>query len=309
MDSLSSSDRPRPSLFASADLVLAAFLVLSGVLSVVTEPPPFLRVIIAIPFLLIVPGYLLVLALFPRQADMGPAARVGLSLVCSSALIGVLSFVLSQSQFGLSEWTLVVGAGLMAGVLIVAAEWRRRTVAVGGQAPFVPVRSCDWRESASSTSRSPAAMFLVATILLTAGAVGFGFAVPATQERFTELVAHDLVRSGIGTNTSLLLEVRNHEGADLTYTCAAVLVNRSEGSQPNGTGTTPVALLGSTSISVEDGATGRIVVPVPPNGTSGADLLRIELFPTEIRSFDGAGDPRLREGYRNLTIHLPAARE
>jgi hypothetical protein len=47
---------------------------------------------------------------------------------------------------------------------------------------------------------------------------------------------------------------------------------------------------------------------VPPNGTSGADLLRIELFPTEIQSFDGAGDPRLRQGYRNLSIHLPEAR-
>lgn len=308
MDSLSSGDRPRYPRFASADLVLAALLVLSGVLSVAAEPPPFIRVLIAVPFLLVVPGYLLVLALFPRQADMAPIPRAGLSLVGSSALIGVLSFALSQSRLGLSEWTLVVGAGLMAGVLIVAAAWRRRTVAAAGESPFVPVPSREWRRSASSTFRSPAALFLVATILLAAGAVGLGFAVPAPQERFTELVGHDLVRSETGTNTSLLIEVRNHEGADLTYTCAAVLETMSEGPERNSTGTTPVALLGSTVIQVEDGASGRIVVPVPSNGTSGADTLRIVLYPTEIPSFDGAGDPRLREGYRNLTIHLPAAR-
>ncbi len=60
------------SLLDRLDLVLAALLAAAGVLFSVVEPPLPLRIAIAVPLLLFVPGYLLVLTLMPRESSISP---------------------------------------------------------------------------------------------------------------------------------------------------------------------------------------------------------------------------------------------
>ncbi len=290
------------------DLVFSALLAVLGALCVMIRAPLAFRIIVSVLILLFVPGYLFILVLVPRREDVSLVLRFGLSVVCSVAQIGMLSLLLSLSPVGLSAQTLAVQMGLLISILIVIAAWRRQTIVTLGEEPYIPGPPTWLYTSFGKTPLSPTRLFFIAAILLAAGTVCLSFVVPAPQERFTELIAYDYALPDIGSNASLLIEVRNHEGVPVNYSLVTLLMHQTDNAEFNRTVSSPVGLLNWTTVPVNDGASGSVVLSVPPNGTSGANRLDVLLFPTDPQSSMSIGQLNALS-YRNLSIRLPGGVE
>lgn len=287
------------------DLVLAAMLAVGGILVSVIEPATPFRVAIAVPLLLLVPGYLLVLTLLPRESSLSSLERLGLSLASSAALVGLVALVTSLSPIRLSAVTLAGGLALLIAILIASADHQRRAVGQNDAfSPFVMVER--GRERRTPLRWSPSLVFLVAALLLSLGAMGLLAAVPPPQERFTELFALDATGAVPGAFQNLTIEVRNHEGDAVTYTLESYLMNQTFDPVSNRTVTRGMELLDSRRVMVGDGQSANVSLSIPPNGTTGANSLGVLLFRGVAPATGGTDEGRLRESYRNLSIRLPA---
>jgi len=242
------ADRAWPS--EDADLVVAGVLTLAALaatlLPFLEETP--LRAALGFAFVLLVPGYALVSALFPGSAvpgrgDDGAAsgrddapggpARVALAVLTSVVLAAMVGGALSLTV-GLGETNAVVAlAAVSLGALGVAV--RRRRALAPEERFAVPLRTWaagTWTALTEPETRGAAALnvVLAVAVVVSVGGVAYATAVPGNQEQFTELYlltddgSGDLVAADYPTEftagdpRSQYVGVRNREGETVSYT-------------------------------------------------------------------------------------------
>jgi uncharacterized membrane protein len=232
-----------------ADLAVVVGLTLLTIgavfLPVVRETP--LRVVVGLPFVLFVPGYALVAALFPER---GPASddtaadstesgitgleRVALSFGVSIAVVPLVGLVLNFTPWGIRLVPIVVSLTALVAVLVAVAARRR--------ADLPPERrfTVPWREWVSHAraeflepeSRTDAALnvLLAVSVILAVSSVGYAVAVPKQGESFSEfylltegpdgeLVADDYpTEFQAGQGQSLVVGIGNQEHTTVDYT-------------------------------------------------------------------------------------------
>jgi len=208
---------PRPVRTLPADLAAIVILVFLTTLAVfvpgVNETP--LRVVLGLPFVLFVPGYAFIAALFPesgtgpteetdqdddetditatdrgRDGGIDGIERVALSFGLSIAIVPLIGLVLNFTPFGIRLVPIVVS--LVGFTLAAVAIAARRRHALPDEERFqVPYRA--WYTGAREElfqpeSRGDAALnvLLVLSIVLAFGSVGYTVAVPPQGEQFTE---------------------------------------------------------------------------------------------------------------------------
>ncbi|WP_435065505.1 DUF1616 domain-containing protein [Halobaculum sp. EA56] len=208
---------PRPLRRLPVDLAAIVFAVALTIVSVFTpvvnETP--LRVIVGLPFVLFVPGYALIAALFPeageRPADAeadGPDVdtdeavadgdrsgidgieRVALSFGTSIAVVPLIGLVLNFTPFGIRLTPIVVCvSGFTIALTAVAAQ--RRWALPTEERFRVPYRQ--WLADARTElfepdTRTDAALnvLLAISVIIAVSSVGYAVAVPKQGESFTE---------------------------------------------------------------------------------------------------------------------------
>jgi hypothetical protein len=189
----------RPNLPA---LVLAALTALAGSLLAFASAGPQAIRLIAVPLVLVLPGYAIVAACFPRQS-IGGAERLLASLALSLTLTTLGGVVLHWAGVGLraSYWALLLG-GVTALAALVAL-WRvAQTRRVSGQHRDVAARS-----RLASTARGPwlqQAALLGLAVLLAGGALGLARqdaqehqGAPFTQLWLLPTISPGLVAAGV----------------------------------------------------------------------------------------------------------------
>lgn len=208
--------------------VADAALLLSGV-------PRFLEWIVAVPFLLVLPGYALVSALLPESpraagdgAAPGPGwpVRIGLSLALSVLTVGVSGVLLSRVwAIRLRPAVLAVSLATVGGAVV--AERRRRNLPRSRRA--APLRRGLGGRLRPSIGSSLQAGALVLALLALVGAAAFAGATPADQQPYSEfsvlaegdggeLVASALPETFVaGQGRDLHLAVENHEHRPVSY--------------------------------------------------------------------------------------------
>ncbi|WEL20603.1 Membrane associated protein with extracellular Ig-like domain [Halorhabdus sp. BNX81] len=226
---------------------------------------PFLRetplVVFGVPFVLFVPGYAFIAALFPERSQR-PAEgraetpdgsrsttdrgidgieRVVLSVGLSTAAVPLLALVLNVTPFGIRPVPIMVTVSLFTVVMTIIAAYRRRKLPQE-QRLRVPYRQ--WTELARTElfapdSRTDAALnvLLIVSILLATASVAYAVAVPKQGDGFTatylltESDDGDLVADNYPTNftvgepQSLIVGVSNHEHERTDYTVVVELQN------------------------------------------------------------------------------------
>lgn len=253
---------PRQVRDLPADLAFVLFLVvltdLSVFLPVVSETP--LRIVVGLPFVLFLPGYVLVAALFP-EAGTPPAVageeanpdsardedrtgiddieRIALSLGLSIAVVPLIGLVLNFTPWGIREGPIV--ASLTVFVVTTTAVAARRRHELSAVEQF----TVDYRAWFASThrelfepdNRADAALnvLFVCSVLLTAGSVGYAVGFSGPGEAFTEfylvtegddgeLVADRYPRNfTVGESKSVMVGVSNHEHRSTTYSIVVEL--------------------------------------------------------------------------------------
>ena len=248
---------PAPVRRLPADL--AAVVALVGVtaavvfLPVVSETP--LRVVFGLPFVLFVPGYAFIAALFPEagtfetsedaeaesadRSGIDGIERVALSFGLSIAVVPLIGLVLNFTPWGIRLVPIMVAVSLF--TLAATAVAARRRWALPPEDRFV----VPWREWVVEVrmelfepdSRTDAALnvLLVVSILLAVGSVGYAVAVPQQGEAFTEFYLLTETEDGElqaddypteftqGQRESLVVGIGNHEHEPTQYSVVVAL--------------------------------------------------------------------------------------
>lgn len=166
----------------AADLfaVVASVVLLAGVVFSPLGDIRALAVVIGLPFVLLVPGYALVSAVFPRGGDLAPGsatevswvARIGASVAGSGIALAVVGVVLNFTVWGFEQTAIVVGLSAVSVGGIAVAWYRRRSLETAYQAGVdfgavrATVRTAVIDESAVNV------VLTVLVVLAAAGAVG-----------------------------------------------------------------------------------------------------------------------------------------
>jgi uncharacterized membrane protein len=226
---------------------------LAALLPVVSETP--VRIIAGLVFVLFIPGYAFIAALFP-EAGSGPSTdgetvsnpqadgidgieRTALSFGLSIALVPLVGLVLNFTPWGIRLLPILVSLSGLTLVLTAVAAVRRWALPADERfrVPYRAWLSAGREELFSPASRTDAALnvLLVLSILLAAASVGYAVTVPKDGERFSEFYLltegedGELVADGYpteferGEGRSLIVGIGNQEHEQTEYTVIAEL--------------------------------------------------------------------------------------
>ena len=226
---------------------------LAALLPVISDSP--VRVVAGLVFVLFIPGYAFIAALFP-EAGSGPTAddetvsdpradgidgieRVALSFGLSIALVPLVGLVLNFTPWGIRLLPILVSLSGLTLVLTAVAAVRRWALPADERfrVPYRAWLSAGRAELFSPASWTDAALnvLLVLSILLAAASVGYAVTVPKDGERFSEFYLltegedGDFVADGYptqfqqGEGRSLIVGIGNQEHERTEYTVIAEL--------------------------------------------------------------------------------------
>lgn len=310
-----------------ADLVSVLILTLLTVLAVflpgVRDTP--LRIIVGLPFVLFIPGYAFVAALFPEQGDLSadaeesvsttrgidPIERIALTVGLSTAIVPLLGLLLNFTPWGIQLIPIVLTvSGVTIACTVIAAI--RRWELPPEERFSVPYR--EWLIAGRTELFEPddridtaLTVTLALSIVLATGSVGFALASPQQGEQFSEFYLltenedGELVASGYpqefvqGESQPLTLGIENKEYESVDYT-VVVQLQQIEG-EGNQSTVVEREELDRVSTTLEHNETWQEVYPVTPTMT-GEDLrLTFLLYKADVPA-----EPTRENAYRNTHL-------
>lgn len=159
-------------------------LVIVLLVAIIFFPLVPLRVILGLPFILFFPGYVLMLALFPRKERMSGIERVVLSFGLSIAVVPLVGLILNYTWWGITLESVLYSLASFIFITSVIAHFKRKRLPE--QERFViefQLRIPSWRTGHRDKAPS---IILVLAILGVLGMMGYVIATPKVGERFTE---------------------------------------------------------------------------------------------------------------------------
>lgn len=87
-----------------------------------------LRYLLGTIYILFMPGYALVEALYPREGDLRPVERVALSIGLSLAIIPLIGLALNYTPWGISLSTIIPSTSAYTVAMLLTAAYRKYRV-------------------------------------------------------------------------------------------------------------------------------------------------------------------------------------
>ena len=217
----------------NADLVASvslAFLMMP--IAFFTSGP--LRTVLGMAFVLFLPGYTVVAALFPRRADLSGPERLAYSMGLSLALVPLVAMLLNFTPWGIAQLPIAISLAL---VIVGTATWalyRRLRVSQNDAWSLRPHRAVvflreRWR-SERPLNRVLVTVFALSCLGFVATLV-YAVVTPRVSESFTEFYVLDPAgrtesypqRLGPGQEAMVTLGVVNREQKPETYRVEVLL--------------------------------------------------------------------------------------
>jgi len=205
------------------DLAIATTCALLTVAIVLLVPAAeLIRIGLGLPFVIFLPGYVLVAALYPRKNDLDAIERLALSFGLSIAIVPLIGLALNYSPWGIRLDPILAFVCLFIVIGAGAAVYRRQSIPPE-EAFAIDLSWLRWPQIRLARA-APAATAVLCLI-------GFGVALPflvtsqGAPERFTEFYvlgpsgkAEDYPQTlELGDGLTVILGVVNHEGDDAGY--------------------------------------------------------------------------------------------
>ncbi|GAB4315877.1 MAG: hypothetical protein Kow0019_16240 [Methanobacteriaceae archaeon] len=216
--------------FLSNDLFLICLLT---VLTIIFVTVPVLnetvvRTVLGLIFILFIPGYSLIAALFPRKQDLDGIERLALSFGLSIAITPLIGLILNYTPYGTRLDPILIALSLVTFLLIAAAYLRRRRIPEDDKfhlnlgVHFQHLKSSFNQESRLDKILS---VILIISIILAISATIYIILTPKEGEKFTEFYilgpggkASDYPTNlTVGETGKLIVGVVNHEYSNVTY--------------------------------------------------------------------------------------------
>lgn len=203
-------------------LLMLDTLVVLLVLIIAFFPITVLRIILGIPFVLFLPGYMLMLVLFPGKHSVSGIERIALSLALSLAIVPLIGLLLNYSPWGIRLESSLYS--LSAFIIIVSlVAWLRQNKVAEGERFGLELQLAVPRWGTSLSDRV-LSIILGLAVLGALAAVGYTLAVPREGQGFTEfhlLGPEDKPeypqQLRAGETATVAISIVNHEGETAFY--------------------------------------------------------------------------------------------
>ncbi len=205
------------------DLILINLLVIVLTAVIVFSPFNTLRFVLGLPFLLFLPGYTLIAALFTKKAGIDGIERVILSLGTSIMAVAVIGLLLNYTPWGIKVDSILYSLVSFIFITSVVAWLRRKRLprserfGIGFEIMVPGLGGGAWDKVLS--------IILGLTILGALGTLGYAIISPKVGERFTEfyILAPDGKIAGypkellVGKEAKVIVGVINREHERVSY--------------------------------------------------------------------------------------------
>jgi len=299
--------------------IVLLWLILAPV--VIFVPPlseSALRVIVAIPLVLFLPGYALLAALFPRKTDMGMGERAALSVGMSVALVPLVGLVLNYTPWGIRLVPVAMSLEVLTLALALVAHGRRLALPAADRftihvADFTGKVSEQLFPKGSSGLDRALSWVLLCSVILALGTTLFVLATPRVGERFTEFYILDLngkaadypTQVTVGVPAGVIVGIGNQEFRTVDYTVEVHLAKRSWDPMVNVSVLDSMVRVDSFPARLEHNTTWerQVNFTVPDTSYNRIDFL---LFNETVPGLEVTGTDRINASYRNLHLWFNA---
>ncbi|HOJ96976.1 MAG TPA: DUF1616 domain-containing protein [Methanospirillum sp.] len=279
---------------------------------VINETP--VRVLMALPLVLFIPGYALIAALFPTNEDLDLIERIALSFGLSIAVVPLIGLGLNYTPWGIRLDPVVISVSLFTIVMVLIAQACRAMTRPDKRYRFpaeeimAAIREEFFPKEGNRTDKILSIILLI-SIITAIGTTIFVIVFPKEGEKFTEfyilgekrMAADYPDRLFIGEEYPMYIGVGNHEYRNVTYTIEVHQMTMENDES------------GNISYITRMNMTDRLSVIVPHNETvimpynlSAADIgyNRIEflLFNETVPDNSVWGMERINQSYRDLHL-------
>lgn len=279
----------------------------------VYESWPVVRVLGTALLVVFIPGYALVIALFPRRAstdgsraDRGAMERLGGSVALSLAIVPLVALVANFTPYGIARTPILVGVtALTVACTLVGLGRRLRLDPDERYAPRLTLAGVlytnlpDWRHGARTTAYN---VVIVASLLVVLASTGFAVVHGSNTAGFTELSVQTDEQSVeeaavLEADEPLGIAVENHEGESTAYTAVVVAERTTERS--DGT----VAVQAQERLTTQSFTLGhgeRTTASFDPAPPADSDTVTVLLY-----EGDAPANPSRDSAYRIVTVERP----
>jgi uncharacterized membrane protein len=284
-------------LIAAVVWMLATLVCLYAPL--VSETP--LRIILGLPMVLFVPGYVLIAALFPGQDDLDLIERIALSFGLSIAVVPLIGLVLNYTPWGIRLNPIVASLALFTAGMVAIAQVRRARLPAGDRF-ILPLRAIagDARSELFSPGQSrldrTLSIVLIVLIVAAVATTAYVIVVPKEGEHFTEfyllgeggMAADYPERITAGDPQTVIVGIGNHEYRTVTYTVEAWLFRQTFDPATNTSTVHDTALMDRWTLTLPHNETAEQPYTFATNRT---DCNRVQFL-----LFDGEVPPKTTTG-------------
>jgi uncharacterized membrane protein len=193
------------------------------------------RILVGVPFLLFIPGYLLIFALFPKKktnSGIDLIERIALSLGFSMVIVPLVGLGLNYTPWGIKLMPILLSISFFNIFFGAYAYYRWNTLKPQERFTF----SFDITVFTSKEMIDKGlTIVLLLAIVLTLFLLVYVISTTEPSERFTEFYLLDEgnmainypINLSVNQNTSVTVGVVNHEKTTISYTIEAWLLNQS----------------------------------------------------------------------------------
>ncbi|MFA0833861.1 MAG: DUF1616 domain-containing protein [Methanobacterium formicicum] len=212
------------------DIILVVAITLLTVAFVLIPPlnKTFVRTILGILLVLLIPGYSLIAALFPKWGDLDGIERAALSFGLSIAVTPLIGLALNYTPWGIRLDPILISITILTLAMCVIAFLRRRSLQEKERF-FVPfgIFAKDIKGSLKGESKTERilSIILIITIILAISTTVYIIVKPKQGETFTEFyilgsngtASNYPTNLTTGQNGSMIIGIVNHEYTTTDY--------------------------------------------------------------------------------------------
>lgn len=279
---------------------------------ILNETP--IRVLLALPLVLFIPGYALIAALFPTDEDLDLIERIALSFGLSIAVVPLIGLGLNYTPWGIRLDPIVLSLSLFTIIMVLIAQGRRAMTDPDDRYQFpadeimAGIREEFFPTEGNRTDKILSIILLI-SILAAIGTTIFVIVFPKEGEKFTEfyilgekrMAADYPDRLFIGEEYSMYIGVGNHEYRNVSYTIEVHQITMETDESGNVSYITRMNMTDRLSVAVPHNET----VTLPYNLTAadkGYNRIEFLLFNESVPDRSVWGMERINQSYRDLHL-------
>ncbi|CAB50510.1 DUF1616 domain-containing protein [Pyrococcus abyssi] len=216
------------------DLITAIALSLLLDLIIAIAPNSIIRKILGLVFVLFLPGYVFITALFPEKKELDNLERLALSFGLSIAIVPLIGLALNYTSWGIRLIPILVSLTVFNVIFSIIAIYRRKN-AIKPWIPWITIErikeELEW-DKASKLDKALTVILIIA-IFASLGTLIYVITHPKPGEAFTEFYILGPYGKAADYPTELLVNetgrviigIVNHEHRNVTYFVEIWLVN------------------------------------------------------------------------------------